>query len=378
MSLLRSRLQSCLLCLLLASPFLLPLSAARAQSPLDHDRGRRPAQPVDAVDAVLGALEGHALVAMGEAHGLLQQHEMLQRLLRHPGLPARVDDIVVEFGNARYQPLLDRYIAGEEVSLADLQVVWRDHSVSPMQPWDGPLYQRFFETVRDVNRGLPPDARLRVIAGDPPIDWSAVTTRGEVFAWRMQRAAHMADVVGRDVLSRGRRGLLIAGTLHLVKRSAQMPGTPAVKNALQLIEEQFPGSAFVMAPHTGFGAGTSDIEQGLSHWSRPAAAAIPGTWLSVLPGRMLFPDVVLAGPPGSTPPDPWAGLTFEDLIDAYLYFGPRETLTLAVPSPLLMRDDAYFAELNRRSLIVRGVPLAATPQFYAYGFPPPPGPAPLP
>lgn len=332
------------------------------------------------MEAILGALDLHPMVAMGDAHGLLQQHEMLQRLLRDPRLPGRVNDIVVEFANARHQPLLDRYIAGEQVSMAELQVVWRDHSVSPMQPWDGPVYQRFFETVRDVNRALPGAARLRVIAGDPPIDWSAVTSRQEVFAWRLQRDSHLADMAVREVLDRGRRGLLIAGTLHLVKRSAQPPGTPEVKNALQLIEEQFPGSTYVLAPHTGFGAGTSDIERRLSTWSRPSLAAIPGTWLSVLPGRMLFPDTVLAGPPGSTPPDPWAGLAFEDLIDAYLYLGPRESLTLAVPSPLLMRDDAYFAELNRRSLIVRGVPLAPTPQFYAYGVPalPGPGPGPVP
>lgn len=46
-------------------------------------------------------------------------------LLTDPRLPAALDDIVVEFGNARYQDTVDRFIAGGPVADADLRMVWR-------------------------------------------------------------------------------------------------------------------------------------------------------------------------------------------------------------------------------------------------------------
>lgn len=343
------------------------------------DNGRRPAQPGPAIDGVLEASRSVPLVVMGEAHGLQQQHDLLLSLIRDPRFPERFDDIVVEFGNGLYQDVLDRYIAGEAVPLRDLQQVWRNHTVSPMQPWDSPVYQRFFETVRQINAGLPAADRIRVVAGDPPIDWSTVSSGQEVAWWRGERSRYLAQAAVGQVLAKDRRGLLIAGLAHVVRRSADQPGLPAALNAVQLIEQQYPGASRVIVPHTGFGAGTADLEARMSSWPAPSITAVEGTWLGQLPGRLLFSDMVLTGPPGSgPPPDPWAGLEVGDLVDAYLYLGLRERLVLAAASPLLMRDDEYFNTLNLRSLLVRGVPLMPVPQYYAYGFPPPPQPAPGP
>lgn len=335
--------------------------------------GRPGGKPVPALDAILQATDRAPLVALGEPHGLQQLHDLLQALIRHPQLPARIDDIVVEFGNALHQDVLDRYISGEPVPLGDLQKVWRDHTTSLMQTWDSPVYQRFFEAVRQVNLGRPAGERIRVLAGDPPIDWTAVSGPQDVFAWLVQRDSHLADVVVREVLQKNRRALLIAGTMHVVRRSASHPNLPPVSNAVQTIEAQHPGSTFVVATHTGFGPGTSRLEARLAAWTPPSIGPVAGTWLGRLPAGMLFSDTVLIGPPGSDPPaDPWDGLTISDLIDAYLYVGPSDALTLTVASPLLMRDEAYFSELNRRSLLVRRVPLMPAPQYYRYGFPPRP------
>ena len=61
---------------------------------------------------VLEAFTRHRLVGIGESHGLQNHHDALQMLLTDPRLPAALDDIVVEFGNARYQDMVDRFIAG--------------------------------------------------------------------------------------------------------------------------------------------------------------------------------------------------------------------------------------------------------------------------
>ncbi len=45
----------------------------------------------------------------------------------------------------------------------------------------------------------------------------------------------------------------------------------------------------------------------------------------------------------------YAGTALRDLADAYLYLGPRTTLTRSLPNPAIYRGDAdYLAELDRR------------------------------
>jgi hypothetical protein len=58
----------------------------------------------DLTSAVLEAFKTHQLVGLGESHGLQNHHDVLTMLLNDPRVPAVVDDIVVEFGNAIYQP----------------------------------------------------------------------------------------------------------------------------------------------------------------------------------------------------------------------------------------------------------------------------------
>ena len=76
--------------------------------PSEHAGGEL--QRLDAYGAVLGAMDDHPLVALGEFHLSQQYHDFLQALLERPELPDKIDDIVVEFGNALYQDVADRYL----------------------------------------------------------------------------------------------------------------------------------------------------------------------------------------------------------------------------------------------------------------------------
>ncbi|HTH01793.1 MAG TPA: hypothetical protein VL882_16090 [Vicinamibacterales bacterium] len=77
--------------------------------------------------------------------------------------------IVVEWANALYQDSVDRYVAGEDEPKALVSRAWRNTGFSPLAPWDAPVYERFFDVVREVNQTRPPDRRLRVVAADPPL-----------------------------------------------------------------------------------------------------------------------------------------------------------------------------------------------------------------
>lgn len=52
--------------------------------------------------------------------------EFLLDLLRNPALPGKVNDIAVECGNELYQSVLDRYIAGNDVPVEEVRLVWRN------------------------------------------------------------------------------------------------------------------------------------------------------------------------------------------------------------------------------------------------------------
>ncbi len=81
----------------------------------------------DPVATIIEAFDTHPIVALGEGnHGNLQGHTFRLQLIRDPRFAARVNDMVVEFGNPRFQGTIDRYVAGEDVPRAELRKVWED------------------------------------------------------------------------------------------------------------------------------------------------------------------------------------------------------------------------------------------------------------
>ena len=100
-------------------------------------------------------------------------------LLTDPRLPAALGDIVVEFGNARYQDTVDRFIARGPVADAGLRMVWRNTMQSPRQTWDAPVYEQLARNTgsqRDIcpaagsRQDLPQSARRTRVTGLPPGD----------------------------------------------------------------------------------------------------------------------------------------------------------------------------------------------------------------
>jgi hypothetical protein len=76
----------------------------------------------------------------------------------------------VEFGNALYQPTMDRFAAGAAVENTDWRLVWRNTTQSPVSTWDAPVYEQLYRMVRATNWPLPSQKQIRVLLGDPPID----------------------------------------------------------------------------------------------------------------------------------------------------------------------------------------------------------------
>jgi hypothetical protein len=209
-------LRSCLVVLVLAAFTISPDTS-----------GRAPATPAEPTAVILDAFRSHAIVALGEGqHWNLQSHAYRLSLLRDPRLAQAIDDIVVEFGDARYQDLMDRYFAGDDVPDHELRHVWEDTTMANTV-FDRPIYEELLRTVHDVNRSLRGGRRLRVLLGDPPAEWERIADGDAILDLMYRRNTFAADLVRREVLAKGRHALLLYADGHLFRKGEEtVPSFP--------------------------------------------------------------------------------------------------------------------------------------------------------
>src|SRR5215831_2868975 len=145
------------------------------------------AMPENPVDVVLEAFRTHPIVALGEgvSHGDETAYQFRLALIRDPRFTQTVTDVVVEFGSARFQDTIDRFTRGESVSEDSLRHVWQD-TTQPQQLADATIYQDLLRAIRTLNATLPEGRRLRVLLGDPPIEWERVATQSDYSHWLQQ------------------------------------------------------------------------------------------------------------------------------------------------------------------------------------------------
>ena len=301
--------------------------------------------PVDAIRGILEAFDKHPLVALGEAHWLQQEADFITQLIRHPDLINRVQTIVVEFGNAYYQPIINRFIDGEPVTEDELRFVWRNVGGSG-QAFESPIYSQFFHAVRAINQTLPISQRLRVLLGDPPIDWQTDQRDPDVWSEINSRDAHYAAIIERHILAYGQRALLIAGAGHFARISEMYPREG---NIVQRLEFKYPGCIYVVVPHVIFEETIMTrqdevraLDARLAAWPIPVVADIRGTWLGELDAFLHFDNLAkiiesdgnerLVRVPYLRPDGtPITKLRLDELVDALLYLGPQRTLTFTAP-----------------------------------------------
>ncbi|OXM59906.1 hypothetical protein [Amycolatopsis vastitatis] len=298
-------------------------AATLVAAPADAGQPRPPSDPAG---ALLAAFDDHAIVAKSSP----DVGTFLFDLVRDPRVPGKVNDIVVECGNSRLQPLLDAYIDGGDVP--DVNRVWRDTT----QPSCGfsTFYEQLFALVRQVNTTVPAARKIRVLAGDPPIDWSAVHAPADLEPF-LDRDASIVSVVKTQVLQKHRKALMLFGLGHLTHDGGS--------GAVAQLEREYPGAAYVVADHRGFASDNTRLEQRLGSW--PALVPLKGSWLGTL-DTAYFPTN-RDYPPGTRG---YPG------VDAYLYEGPAGLLLREPLSARAVLDQDYLAELRRRATAVDAPP----------------------
>ena len=365
------------LALALTAVHVVHVSPAHTQTP-GEGSPPRPDQAViqPAIDSIFDAFKTHPLVGLSDKHGLAQEMELYQALMRDPRFARNVGNVVVEFGGAARQDVIDRYVNGENVPYQVLRQVWTD-TVGWLPTVQYLGYAQFFDQVRQTNSMLPPQERIRVWLGEPPIDWATIRTRDDYLkflAAHPSRDGHAAGLIIQNILARNEKALVIYGGQHFGRLSAEEKALraewakadpknaqPPVLSLQGRVEEEHPDAFFIAQVYDGFDdACTPRFEQGIRNWPMPVLATpVRGTTLEKDMRLCRSQANIMFNFPSSMPQALQNLLRAQanDVLfrgDGILFLGPATSLTRSPLFPDLYLDEQYRQEISRQVEIKMG------------------------
>ena len=313
------------------APLALVVSVSLAS---EQETAGRPAAPRPAIAAIVEAFGQHRIVGLGDAHGNRLGEAFQLALIADPGFLAVVDDLVVESGNSRHQELADRLVRGEDVDPAALRRIWLDTTLQQAASGDVPT---LFTTVRALNASRPANRRLRVLLGEPPIEWENLKTADDYKAWEAtpesSRDGFGAGLIRREVLAKNRRALALYGAGHFFRKVVDRSMVTILEGAQTRVFSIWTNAAFELS------SAQADVPQ----WPVPSLAGLRGTAL----GRVGLASYL--GPNAGDVPAEWLA-PMEEQFDAVLYLGPLSTIMLDRPTPWRCDDTAWPERVRRANL----------------------------
>jgi len=234
---------------------------------------------------------------------------------------------------------MDRFLRGEDVPYNSFCQVWQN-TTQPDTVWDVPIYEEFFRAVRTVNVSLPREKQLRVLLGDPPIDWDKIHSSDDYGRW--DRDTYPAELIRKEVLTKGRRALVIYGDLHFIRKNPRNPAEPA-HTIVTLLEKTNATKVFTIRT-LGYGLDLEQLQPDVVSWSRPSLAIIRDTSLGLASFSSYYPRPLVVDSEGksSKPREQQTEFPMHDQFDALLYLGPQATITRSELSPALCTNHTYM------------------------------------
>jgi hypothetical protein len=311
----------------------------------------KPAVPVEPIGAILDAFQTHAVVTLPEWHGDRAMLDFTLNLIRDPRFATVVNDVVVETGNARYQETMDRYIRGERVSVEQLRGVWEDTTVPQAAPSRTSEIPALYVTIRKINDSLPAARKIRVVLGDPPIDWANVRTPSDYRRFLELRDSYPAARIQVEVLAKGRRALVTYGQGHTQRRQVAANydiDSWQAQTITSILERTTPARLFTIWWETEL----TKLQEAGAPWPAPGLALVRGTALGAVDferfsnaaGRAAVRDGKIV----PIPRDQWRELPLEEQFDAVLYLGPPRADGPVTQPADVCQDRQYFEERLRR------------------------------
>jgi len=332
---------------------------------------------VEPVEFMLRALDDHDLLIFDDAlHSAKEPFDFYQRLLRDARFQKRVKSVFVEVFSIAAQPAIDAYLESPTGDRMLLAKVFQDDFSG--FGWRYETYLDLLAAVRDVNRGLPPDGRIRVIGVDQPIYWEAIHTRQDYDIFQeslIARDYFMYKTIQNrlDGFEKGAKAIFLTNTRHSYKQLRNREGG-LFWNCATFFDQNFPGKACSIRIHnvsldvlaakevTG-STSTEGMEKMEFRWVRVAngawdrAFAQCGSKPVAVPlrdnafGRTKYVgNLVLGARPDQT---------MFDAYDAVVFLAPLEQLRFSAGMDFFY-TPAFKQELKRRITLLEGDHL---PQF---------------
>ncbi|MEA2260475.1 MAG: hypothetical protein QOH35_43 [Acidobacteriaceae bacterium] len=286
-----------------------------------------------ATPAVLHAFQSHEIVMLGEVHGNKQEYDWLRSLVANRGFAELVDDVVIEFGNSRYQQVVDQYVRGDAIPIEQVQGAWLD-TVAAVGP-PSPVYASLYEAVRETNMKRKGKHQIRILCGDSNIDWSRVNEGKDIVPYLSTREQSYVQVVESEVIAKHHRALLIMGAFHFLRHFDMNPGRKQFDIEQQIRTAGANPYLIVTGTNT---TGSARLDQRFDSWPNPVIVALQDNWVGELPAI----PVVTEGH------GPALALKLKDAADALLYLGPKDSLITVQMSPVELEGTPYGKELERR------------------------------
>jgi hypothetical protein len=311
--------------------------------------------PANPVTAILDAFRTHDIVTLTDPHGNVQMQAFLLSLIQDGRFPLAVNDVVIETASARYQDAIDRFVRGDEVPYDVLRKAWEDHTVVNSI---GMQAQEMIRAVRTVNAALSDGKKLRIIAGDPPIDWDNITSPQDHRHWIELRDSYPADTIRRQVLDRGRHALVIYGQGHLQRRQIASNfdmSTWQSQTVISLLEHDSPARIFNVWTLLDKDVDVPEV----ASWP-PSLATLRnttlgardfGTYWQGLGARVAVRNGQLVPLPRAE----WKTMPIENEFDALLYLGPPSSMT-STTIPAALCQDSQFVNTRLQRLARFGPP----------------------
>ena len=308
---------------------------------------------VNAEDYILQTLHDYNIIGFGEgAHGLENSHHFLLKMFDNQKIQETIDIVIVEFANTDYQHILDKYIFGDDINLNELSNIWRESTQSPGRLGDIPVYFELLKKIRGVNLTLSLKNKIRVVGGDPSINWNTINTLNDYKdKIGFKRDTFPAQLAIDFAINDLKKVLLIYSGFHLTKVFDKTLAHPTITTTINKQYKDLIKVIEVLNP------ATLQLEEQVKDLPLYSMIDLSKNEIGNLPAEKMFSSIVNNKGERLSLFD---GYTAKDLFDAFIFVGLTTSWKIADIPKDISYDNEYWDELNRRRQIVGMKPLAKT------------------
>lgn len=287
----------------------------------------------------------HQVIGLGEGgHNLINAHQCIVKILMNQKIIDLLDVIILEFLNAKYQNILDSFMLGEDVGIFELQKLWRDSSQSPGLFGEASMYFELLKTIRRININLPQEKKIRVLAGDPPIDWDKIHTMSDYnqqLSYGELRHSFPAEFITEFAIIQKKKILVIYSEFHITK----IPDHKSSTSYSTITERVNHVSSDIMKSIAMIYSSELLEQEGILDLDIYSVIELLNDKIGQLPASIYWNlnDILQDGQKMKI----FDNYQLKDIFDALIYIGAKDSLQWSKPNTNHF-DTKALQELNRR------------------------------